>query len=71
MKEKEKINPQAKSVLQYSEDGYPMFSYPSIAEAARETGANERGIFLCCHNQQITAGGYRWQYTAIEEQRWD
>lgn len=34
--------------------------YESIAEAARQTGANKTSIQNCLHYRQRTAGGYHW-----------
>ena len=40
-------------------------SFPSIAEASRETGASVTGISACCHEKQRSAGGYRWAFVTI------
>lgn len=36
--------------------------YDSVAEAARQTGANRRHIACVCHGQRKTCGGYHWQF---------
>jgi hypothetical protein len=54
----------AKEVEQFK-DGL-WISYPSIEDAARETGAPRRGISDCCRNRQKTAGGFEWRYRPVE-----
>ena len=39
--------------------------FPSITDAAKETGANASSISACCSGKQATAGGYRWTYFEI------
>ena len=39
--------------------------FPSITDAARETGVNASSISACCKGKQDRAGGYRWSYFEI------
>ena len=39
--------------------------FPSITDAARETGANASSISACCKGKQERAGGYRWAYFEV------
>ena len=39
--------------------------FPSITDAAKETGANASSISACCSGKQATAGGYRWSYFEV------
>lgn len=50
-----------KSVLQFL-DGELIKTYPSIAEAERQTGIDNRSISACCKGKYKTAGGYVWRY---------
>lgn len=38
--------------------------YPTIHEASKQTGANERAISMVCRGLRNKAGGYHWQYAA-------
>lgn len=52
------------SVEQYSKDGLLLETYPSAAEAERQTGINHTSITACCRNQQGSAGSYLWRYAS-------
>ncbi len=39
--------------------------FPSITDAARETGANASSISACCKGKKDRAGGYRWTYFEV------
>ena len=39
--------------------------FPSITDAARESGANASSISACCKGKQERAGGYRWTYFEV------
>jgi hypothetical protein len=54
-----------KKVDQYTKDGAFIKSFPSIAEAHRETSASRSGIVGVCEKKinHNTAGGYIWKYT--------
>ena len=39
-------------------------AYATIAEAAKETGANERAISAVCRGKRKRAGGFHWSYAA-------
>lgn len=39
--------------------------FPSITDAAQETGANASSISACCKGKQERAGGYRWAYFEV------
>ena len=52
-----------RSVQQLSEDGKVIRTYPSVKEAAAQTGASESVIIRICKGQKgQTAKGYRWRY---------
>ena len=52
-----------RSVQQLSEDGKVIRTYPSVKEAAAQTGANESVIIRICKGKKgQTAKGYRWRY---------
>lgn len=56
---KQKNNNRSKSVLCVE----TTIIYPSISEAQRQTGFNEKGISLCCRKLQDKCGGFHWIYT--------
>lgn len=49
-------------VDQYSADAEFIETYPSISEASRASGVNAGNICACCKGEQLTAGGFIWQY---------
>lgn len=53
-----------KPVLQYTLDGQFVAEYPSMKEAARQTGVDNTYISTCCreYRNSKTAGGYIWKY---------
>ena len=51
----------SKKVCQYSLDGTFINEYPSISEAARQTGIKKCGISSCLNNRHSTAGNYIWK----------
>ena len=53
-----------KPVLQYSKDGNLIKEYPSICEAARETGLALQNISAVCNkkNGLKQTGGYYWEF---------
>lgn len=53
-----------KPVLQYTLDMVFIKEYPSIKEASRQTGINDRHISAVCQHKPHynTAGGYVWKY---------
>ena len=52
----------SKTVQQLTKDGVLVATWPSIREAERVTGVNNRHICGCCNSERHTAGGYKWQY---------
>ena len=52
----------AKPVNQYSLDGMLMMTFPSSAEASRQTGTSQEKITMCCKRQRETANDYQWRY---------
>lgn len=55
-----KINPNAKRVVQLALDETIIAEYRSAMEAERQTGI--KGIHKACRNEVKTAGGYIWKY---------
>ena len=54
----------ARKVQQLTMDGKPVATFPTIAEAARQTGIDQSNIGCCLRGKrgQYQAGGYRWKY---------
>lgn len=52
----------SKWVIKLSKDNEILHFYPSTAQAARETGVNQRTIADCCRGKLKTAGGFIWKY---------
>jgi len=52
----------SKPVLQFSKTGELIATYPSAAEAERNTGINYSSISMCCSGLRKTAGGYHWEF---------
>lgn len=60
-----KNNPiQSKAIDMLLKDGVLIKSFPSMMEAARQTGIPQSCISMCCNNKRTrkTAGGYVWKY---------
>ena len=51
-----------KSVLQLDRRGNVVNRFPSMTEAARQTGVAVSGISRACSGRLKTAGGYGWQF---------
>jgi group I intron endonuclease len=51
-----------KRVQQLSLENQPIQEFPSVAEAARQTGVGNNNIKHCVGGQTKTAGGFRWVY---------
>ena len=51
-----------KPVNQYDKDWVFMKRYPSIKDAAAETGVNAGNICCCCRGRMRTARGFHWIY---------
>lgn len=62
--EKQRNDPnQSKRVYQYAKSGSFVRSYPSLHEAARQTGINNGHISACCRGYKYkSAGGYIWSF---------
>lgn len=52
----------SRPVVQYNLDGIEMATYPSAAEAARQTGCSQSKITMCCRRQRETTNDYQWRY---------
>lgn len=62
---KKRINgKKSKPVLQYGLQDNLIKEYPSIHQAARETGFNQGHISECCNGKRKTAHGFKWRYKA-------
>lgn len=66
-KKYENNNPRtSKNVYQYDMQGNYLGEYPSVMEASRQLGVENRGIGLCADEKQPkykSAHGFRWSYT--------
>lgn len=51
-----------RSIRQLTLDQTEVAQYNSIAEAARETGADASSISACCRGKLKTVKGYKWEY---------
>lgn len=51
-----------KPVEQFSKSGEHLVSYPTAAQAERDTGICAVSISQCCKGKRKTAGGYTWQF---------
>lgn len=54
----------SKSVAQYNLNGKFIAEYPSIKEAAKQTGLYKQNICGCCKNKIKSTGGFVFQYVA-------
>jgi hypothetical protein len=54
-----------KEVCQYSPENVFIKTYPSVREAARQTGINPSCISRVCNGERENAGGYIWEYEFI------
>lgn len=52
---------QSSAVEQYTKDWELVAEYPSMCEAARQTGYSQGFISLCCTGKKELAYGYRWK----------
>ena len=52
----------SKPIEQYTMDGLFIKSYPSAAEAERQTGIYAVNISMCCRGKYSQSGGYKWKY---------
>jgi len=57
-------NPNSKKIYQYNMDGVFLKEFPSVQEAARNTGGNRGNIGLVAHGKvgRTQSNGYRWSY---------
>ncbi len=51
-----------KPIIQLSKNNEIIHFYPSIAQAARETGIRQSDISMCCSGINKSSGGYIWRY---------
>jgi len=56
------INRKIKPVSQFSRDGQFIASFPSVREAAKQTGVNDKAIIDTAKGKQLHAKGFIWQY---------
>jgi hypothetical protein len=69
-KMKGRINRQSsKKVFQYDKSGLFIKEYPSLAEAERQTGIDQKGISHCCRKRQRTTSGYIWSLSKLDEMK--
>ena len=56
----------SKQVYQYSKEGVLLATYPSLAEANRQTGVDDAAISKCCLGKYRykSAGGFIWKYAS-------
>ena len=59
-------NSLSKPVHQYTIDGQYLKTFPSAAEAERQTGVNYSQISGCCHKTRKQAGGFQWSFEKVE-----
>jgi HNH endonuclease/NUMOD4 motif len=52
-----------RGVAQLTRDGTLIAIYPSLSEAGRVTKVSKGSICRVCQGHNITAGGFRWEYT--------
>lgn len=53
---------QCRPVRQYNLNGEYMMTYPSISEAAKQTGSLQAKIVDCCVGNRKTTNNYQWRY---------
>jgi hypothetical protein len=58
-------NKDSKAVVKYDIDGSFICEIYSIMEAGRRTGIGRTSISKACRGIQKTAGGYKWKYAEI------
>lgn len=49
-------------VIKCDKNGNIICTYPSIAEASRDTGILQTHISRCARGKRLSAGGYKWKY---------
>lgn len=59
------VNPKEKKVEMYSLEGELLRTFPSISEAARQTGCERSAIKRCCRGELHFHGGYIWKCSEI------
>lgn len=57
----------ARPVIQMSNDGEEIATYPSTREAARQFGIRSENISRCCYGRYKHAAGYKWKYANTEK----
>lgn len=62
-KKKQRLaSPKNKPICKKDKDNNILEIYPSIREAARQTGYSSGNICLCCKGVYSTIGGWKWSY---------
>jgi hypothetical protein len=51
-----------KEVFQYDLEGEVLGNYPSVKEAAKQTGCNIKSIARVCRGERNKHGGFKWSY---------
>lgn len=49
-------------VIKYDKEGNVICTYPSIADASRDTGVLQTHISRCARGKRQSAGGFKWKY---------
>ncbi len=49
-------------IIKCDKNGNIICTYPSIAEASRDTGILQTHISRCARGKRLSAGGYKWKY---------
>ena len=53
----------SKPVAQFDSEWREIARYPSIIEAAQQTGTDAGNIAKVCNGKRHSAGGYYWRFT--------
>lgn len=56
------LAPYRSPIIQYTKNGDYVNTYPTIAEAARQTGIGDSNIGNCLKGRSKSAGGYVWKF---------
>lgn len=59
----------SKPVSQYTRDSCYIRDWPSVKEAAKQLGGNEKAIRECINGRSATSCGYKWRYTGERPNR--
>lgn len=59
------VDSKKKQVYQYTLEGELVAVYESAADAARQTGLNQKSISEVCRSKRSTNKGYKWSYEPL------